>query len=228
MKVKYLVLDFGKVLAYPVSGNWFITPNFYKYVDKNKIKIEDLKIAFNQNAGKEIGDILENEKEEIEMFKNFYKKAFKQIKYENKNIDDISLNCAIDFVKNNDKYKLYDDTYLSLEKLSKKYKLICLSDNWPSGRRYMKDLKIYDLFEKVYISSDYGYTKKELLLFDHPIKDFDIKENEAIFVDDDILNLDAANKKGFIPILMDRDKKVDEKSIIYKKIDMLSDLNSLL
>ena len=176
MKVKYLVLDFGKVLAYPVSGNWFITPNFYKYVDKNKIKIEDLKIAFNQNAGKEIGDILENEKEEIEMFKNFYKKAFKQIKYENKNIDDISLNCAIDFVKNNDKYKLYDDTYLSLEKLSKKYKLICLSDNWPSGRRYMKDLKIYDLFEKVYISSDYGYTKKELLLFDHPIKDFDIKE----------------------------------------------------
>lgn len=39
-KQKYLILDFGKVLAGPVSGNWFITPSFSKniYV-KNLVKI---------------------------------------------------------------------------------------------------------------------------------------------------------------------------------------------
>ena len=30
MKAKYLILDFGKVLAYPVTGDWFIIPSFYK------------------------------------------------------------------------------------------------------------------------------------------------------------------------------------------------------
>lgn len=227
MDKKYLILDFGKVLVYPVSGNWFITPNFFKYVDENKIKIEDLKIAFNQNAGKGIGDILKNETEEIEMFKNFYKNSFKQIKYESENIDEISLKCAIDFVKNNDKYKLYDDTKQALEKLSKKYSIICLSDNWPSGRRYMKDLEIFDFFEKVYISSDYGYTKKDLKFFDHPIKDFNIKENETLFVDDDAENLNAGKKKGLIPILMDRENLLDNQKKEYKKINSLLEIDNI-
>ena len=36
MKYKYIILDFGKVLAGPTTGDWFITPKFEKVIDKAK------------------------------------------------------------------------------------------------------------------------------------------------------------------------------------------------
>ena len=44
--VKYIVLDFGMVLAYPTTGNWHITPKFIELVDINKLNREQLKKAF--------------------------------------------------------------------------------------------------------------------------------------------------------------------------------------
>ena len=43
MEQKYLILDFGKVLAYPVSGHWFITPATWNVLDKNEVNEEKLK-----------------------------------------------------------------------------------------------------------------------------------------------------------------------------------------
>ena len=39
---KYLILDFGKVLAYPKTGDWFITPLFLELIDMDKITREDI------------------------------------------------------------------------------------------------------------------------------------------------------------------------------------------
>ena len=229
MKAKYLILDFGKVLAYPVTGDWFIIPSFYKYVNKDKLNEGRLKKCMIE-IGDMLGKKLKDEKEEFELFKEFYKKSLINSGYTyeditknvDKNIDDISRKCAYDFVFNNDKYRLYDDVVESLERFSKEYTLICLSDNWPSGERYMKDMKIYDLFERVYISSDYGYTKYEKIFFDHPIEDFKIKKDEAIFVDDSIELMDIAKEKGLIPVLMDRENSI--KTCAYKKVSLLKDI----
>ena len=43
--LKYIILDFGRVLAYPPTGYWQITPKFLKLVDISKVKIEQLKDA---------------------------------------------------------------------------------------------------------------------------------------------------------------------------------------
>lgn len=69
--VKYVILDFGMVLAYPTTGNWHITPKFMELVDISKIERESLKKAFNNN--KEILDrkVL-NLEEEYNMFLEFY------------------------------------------------------------------------------------------------------------------------------------------------------------
>ena len=40
---KYIILDFGKVLAYPTTGNWDITPKFLELIDINKIDMNKLK-----------------------------------------------------------------------------------------------------------------------------------------------------------------------------------------
>ena len=222
MKAKYLILDFGKVLAYPVTGDWFITPLFYEYVNKDKIDKEKFHKCMVE-IGDMLGGILKNVQEEYVIFIKFYKDSLINAGYIDKNINDVAKKCAHDFVFNNDKYKLYDDVIENLEKFSKEYRLICLSDNWPSGERYMKDMKIYDLFEKVYISSDYGYTKYEKIFFDHPIEDFKIKKDEAIFVDDSIELMDIAKEKGLIPVLMDRENKIE--NCAFKKVNCLKDID---
>ena len=43
-KTKYLILDFGLVLGKPKTGNWFITPNFYEIIGKNKIDLKRLNV----------------------------------------------------------------------------------------------------------------------------------------------------------------------------------------
>lgn len=43
--VKYIILDFGRVLAYPPTGYWQITPKFLKIIYISKINAEQLKNA---------------------------------------------------------------------------------------------------------------------------------------------------------------------------------------
>lgn len=201
---KYLILDFGKVLAYPVSGEWFVTAKFYDYLDKDRFNLE----KYLEKMESFFWDYkLQDEKEELKMFIPYIKEALIYSGYECDDLDLLSKNLAEDFVYNNDKYLLYDDTIEMLNKLKDEYTLICLSDNWPSGRLYMKESGIYDYFDRVYISSDYGYTKRDKLFFDEPINDYGIKENEAIFVDDSERLVEYAKEKGLIPVLMNRSDK---------------------
>ncbi len=110
----------------------------------------------------------------------------------------------------NDKYKPYNGIKEELTELSKKYKLLLLSDNWPCANGALKEYGIYDLFTKIYISSIYGQLKKDGLFFDNPIKDFNISNGEAIFIDDNEELLDVAVNKGLKVRLMDREGIVEK------------------
>lgn len=54
------------------------------------------------------------------------------------------------------------------------------------------------------------------------LKDYDINESNAIFIDDHEENLDIAKEKGITGILMDRDNKNNDSK--YKKINTLSEI----
>lgn len=200
--MKYLILDFGNVLAYPTTGYWFITPKFKEVVDMDKISLTELLSAI-----KEYNYILSkkaiNEDEEYQIFMEFYTKIFKRINYP------ISLTSIKEIVSNfvyqDDKYTFYDDIYEELERLSKKYTLLMLTDNWPCILRILKERDLTKYFKKIYVSSIYGYDKKDKVLFDYPIKDFKIKK--ALFVDDNLTLLDIAKDKGLDVILMNRENK---------------------
>lgn len=94
--------------------------------------------------------------------------------------------------------------------MSKKYKLLLLSDNWPDAIDSLKEYGIYDLFSRVYISSIYGQLKKDGDFFYNPIKDFNIAEGEAIFIDDSEKLLEIAVDKGLKVILMDREGRIEK------------------
>ena len=113
---------------------------------------------------------------------------------------DIAYKIAYDRTYNTNKYTLYDNIYKELEMLKEKYILILLTDNWPC---------VNDYFNKIYISSICGVEKKDKFFFDYPINEFNIKTGEALFIDDNELNLDIAKEKGFDVMLMDREKIVE-------------------
>ena len=208
--IKYLILDFGKVLAFPTTGDWFITPCFKKLIDMNKInKDEVLKSISNHN------DIISRKAitldEEYQIFLDLYKNIFKDIDY---NVsDDIIRLIAYNFTYEDDKYGFYDDVEEELKYLSKKYKLILLSDNWPCAFPIMKKRGLDKYFEKMYISSVYNTKKEYGDFFDYPINEFNINPNEAIFIDDNEKLLDVAITKGLNVRLMDRENNEESKYI---------------
>ncbi len=215
---KYLILDFGKVLAYPVTGYWFITPLFLDMINSMNLDKEKILLAmeeYNYILSRKVINL----EEEYKMFYDFYDNIFKKIGYKISK-DDLS-KISFDITYNDSKYKFYDDVKSELKRLSKKYKLLMLSDNWPCAIRIMKNEGIFDYFEKVYISSIYGEEKKDKSFFNYPINEYNILEGEAIFVDDNEELLDIAILKGFNVLLMDRDNNMISK---YKIINSLLDL----
>lgn len=203
MDYNYIVLDFGKVIAGPTTGNWDITPKFLELIDITKIDMEKFK-----KLRKEFGYILSEQlitlEEEYDMFIRFYDAILREFNISK----DIIKMIAYDRTYKFNKYTLYNDIYKELDILKKKYKLILLTDNWPCVTDYLKEYNLYDFFDKIYISSVYGADKKDKILFDYPINEFNIKVGEALFIDDNESNLDIAKEKGFDVMLMDRDKIV--------------------
>ena len=222
MAVKYLILDFGKVLAYPTTGYWFITPKFLELVDINKVDKEKLNKAMD-NASHILSRKAVTLEDEYKLFYDYFTSLFKDAKInflDNKEevIKEITHNITYE----DDKYGFYENVDKELETLSKKYKLLLLSDNWPCADRIMKNAKVYDYFDKIYISSIYGEEKKNGRFFDFPINDYNIQKGEAIFVDDNESLLDVAKEKGLEVKLMDRDK-----TNVYSKYEVINDLTNL-
>lgn len=219
MKYKYIILDFGNVLVTPTTGSWFITPKFLELVDLSKID-KDLLDEVSDKYDDLLGEKLITQEEEYDMFLRYYGGILKDINYPNN--EEIAKEIAYDRTYNNTKYTLCDNVVNELKYLSSKYTLIMVSDNWPCVIPYMKDNKIYKYFDKLYISSVYGVEKQDKELFDYPIKDYDIKDGEALFIDDCEANLDVAKEKGFDCLLMDRyNNNIESK---YKVINDLMNL----
>lgn len=217
--IKYIILDFGKVLAYPTTGNWDLTPRLLELIDIKKLDIEKLKQKRKQ-YNYILSEKIETLEQEYDMYLRYYSSILTNM--DKKIIEEISY----DRTYNDDKYKLYDDVFETLKKLKQNYKIILLSDNWPSVIPYMKNNNIHNLFDKIYVSSIYGQEKKDKTFFNHPINDFNIKPHEAIFIDDNEILLDIAKEKGLDVLLMDRDNKVNKSK--YTIINSLEQLDEYL
>ncbi len=228
--IKNLVFDFGRVLAYPATGNWFITPEtknilgslrFFKLMHSSKTPT-----AF-RNSCRYLDSIhlLHTEEEEIEQFTEFYKRALAEIGIKDKG-GAVSLNLAQDVTLNDNKIVIYDDVLPCFEELKSEYSISVLSDTWPSLRRVLKNYRISPYLSGIILSCDHNEYKSGTKLFEIAIKEWNILPEETVFVDDSESNLDNASKVGFSCILMDRTGKKKESK--YPIIYDLNDLKSLL
>ena len=206
--IKTIALDFGGVLAYPVSGNWFIPYNLFKIVGfKNSVKLMIKKNRLNDafkkaNVYLNENHLLFTEDEEYEQFKHFYKTVFNELKM--KVTDSIIDRISQEIVYNDYKMKLYDDVSDIIKRLKLTYRVVIISDTWPSLRRFLKNNGILELLDGIIMSCNYNKTKETTELFEIAVRECNLKPDECIFVDDSAGNLKNAEKTGFKPILMDR------------------------
>ena len=217
MNYKYIALDFGKVVAAPTTWSWDITPKFLELIDINKINIDIFK-ELRKQYGSILSEMVTTLDEEYNMFIRFYEPILKEFGYSR----DIAEKIAYDRTYNFDKYTLYENIHNELKKLKEKYKLILLTDNWPCVIDYLKEYNLYDFFDNIYISSMYGVEKKDKILFDYPINELNLKQGEALFIDDNESNLDIAKEKNFDVMLMDRENKINDSK--YKIINNLNNI----
>lgn len=216
---KYIILDFGNVLAGPTTGEWFITPKFKELVDMSLVdKNEFYEVLDEYNNI--ISRVMHTEEEEYNSFYELYSKVLKEIGYP-KYSDDIAHQIAYNFTYEDDKYEFYENIKDELKSLKEKYKLIMLTDNWPCIERILDKKGISKYFEKIYVSSYYGEIKKNGVFFDYMIDEFNINEGDALFVDDSDLNLNVGKEKGLDVVLMDRGNNIDTE---FKKINNLFEI----
>ena len=217
--IKYIVFDIGGVFLKPTTGHWFITP-YINDLLKSKIDMEEFKLSLKNNYELVNEISLQTEKEEYSMFYNYYKKALKDINYSDIS-DEFLSQMSKSITYDNNRYTFYSDVKEALETLSKEYKLVILSDNFPSIKRILKDMDLDKYFNPMIISTFYGYRKKDKILFEILRNDIQYKEGTAIFIDDSENNLDIAKEYKLIPIRMDRNKNSNSK---YPIINNLTDI----
>lgn len=121
--VEAILFDSGKVLNSPTTGHWFITPNFWKYIDKDKFqKLGQKKVfrAFSEaNKYIEAQKMITTKEEEYKHFVQFYTVFAENVPELEMGPEQIEA-VAKDLVLNPLKYVFYDDALQMLPRLKQK------------------------------------------------------------------------------------------------------------
>ncbi|MDZ4992564.1 HAD-IA family hydrolase [Clostridium perfringens] len=216
-KVKAILFDSGRVLNRPTTGHWFITPNFFEYVDKQKF--DSIKKSKRNNAFSKAYEYIDKQKfiltesDEYTHFLEYYKIISNNLPELDLTNGDIK-SITNDYVYNYEKYTFFQDVQNVLQKLSQSYKLAIVSDAWPSLEGIFINMNLRKYFSSFIISSQKGITKPNELMFRLALQELNLSPEEALFIDDNPKNCEAAIKFGIPSIILCRDLK----SYIYTKI----------
>lgn len=235
--IKAILFDSGRVLNKPATGNWFMTPKFFEYVDEEKYrKVDSKKItqAFRE-AGKYIDaqKIILTKEEEYKHFVEFFKifaENVPELEIEQNQVELL----AEDLVNNASKYTFYEDALQIIPKLKQKYKLTIVSDAWPSLRDVYVEQKLDTYFDCFVISSIVGVTKPHEKMYVTALNEVGITAEEAVFIDDNLKNCIGAMEVGIYSILLCRNKlayvwhKLKSIGKQYDVIYTLDDLETML
>lgn len=230
--IKAILFDSGHTLNYPRTGNWFIPPNFFKYVDRTLFASIDpgrINEAFSR-AMKYLDSnhLVLDEATEYEQFTEFYRmisSEFSELEISNTAISDI----AKDTVFNDNKFVFYDDVMEMIPKLSRNYMLGIVSDTWPSLERVYINTGLRGYFTTFVMSCALGIYKPDPIMYRTALSELGIKPCEALFVDDSIKNIEGAKMLGMHSVLILRKEKgKPEHDIGYNYVTNLTELESLL
>ncbi|CAJ35547.1 HAD family hydrolase [Methanocella arvoryzae] len=100
--------------------------------------------------------------------------------------------------------KLYSGVYQTLSQLKNKYTLGIVSDaQQDHAYPELKMLGIYDFFQAVIVSAEFGYRKPDVRLFAECLRRLGVQPSEAIYLGNDTLrDIKGANDAGMKSVLV--------------------------
>jgi len=210
-----IALDCGKVLAGPASGDWMLPEGFQEVLGIGNLlkfvaaapRLKDLM----EQAKQYLNDnhLLDSEEEEYEQFCEFYRILFGGVGIK-KGLEDICAGLARHSVYEDRTLRFYDDVLPGIAALKERWRVVVISDAWPSLRRRLRSAGVAQLLDDVILSCDYGHCKSgEGKLFRSAMERRGVVPAETLFVDDSTENLAAAQALGFHVALMDREGKAE-------------------
>ncbi len=207
--IKAILFDSGGVLTYPVTGHWFIPPNFLQIINKRAYdRFHDIELndAFAQAA-----EVLSNYKlikskeEEYSLFQEYYQMLFAclpRLKATGNQIEQV----ARDMVFNPDKFAFYPDAINIIPALGANHKLAVASDAWPSLEDVFIRAGLHQYFSAFIFSSMIGTTQPDVRIYEAALKELGVDPRETVFIGDEKRNCDAAHSLGIQTVLLCRDE----------------------
>ena len=149
---------------------------------------------------------------------------FNQLTDNKEIIDDL----LIKWKKINKEVRIFEDVNDVLNELKKDKKLALLSNSTSNTLNILKEKNLFNFFDKIYLSCDYGITKPDIGFFKIITKDFNLNPKECIMVGDKVKeDLVPAKKLGIITVLVDR-KNDKERGISDFKVNDLRQILSIV
>jgi len=206
--IKAILLDSLRVLNYPASGHLFIPPAFFEYIKPvNWDHVRDIERSAAFAQAKETLDmypLVRTKDEEFAVFVDYYTTFFRSIprlKASPEQIDGIARSLVYD----PSKFTFFPDALEVIPRLASKHKLAVVSDAWPSLEDVFVNAGLRDHFSAFIISSQIGARKPDPRMFNAALDALDVTAGEALFVDDNKKNCDAARNLGLHTALLCRD-----------------------
>lgn len=209
MSIKAILLDSGRVLNRSATGNWFIPPRFFDYVDKQKwdgLEQKQIESAFRAATKYIVGEsLIQTKDEELLHFRKFYQIFASELPELGLTDEQTNL-LASDLVNNPKKYVFYEDALRVIPALKQRYQLAVVSDAWPSLLNVFRENGVYDCFDVFVISSIIGTTKPDAKMYLTALEKLKVSPEEAVFVDDNPVNCIGAMKVGVHAVLLCRNQ----------------------
>jgi len=109
-----------------------------------------------------------------------------------------------DFTDNINRYGLFEDVALWLERWKLRYSLGILSDAMPSLIRFMDQWGLLSLFDATVISTQIGAIKPDPKMYEAILQKLSADPADCLFVDDRAVNLESAIAAGMKAVQMAR------------------------
>ncbi|MCR4305620.1 MAG: HAD-IA family hydrolase [Candidatus Daviesbacteria bacterium] len=156
---------------------------------------EETLILLTQHLGinkNELLSVIVNKSKNAEISKRYYKDVWKEI-LSSLEMDDKTEE-AFSILFSHKRYT--PDTLLLVEELfNAGYHMAILTNTWHGvTEEIMSKLKVFQYFEHIFDSTEIGLRKPEPEIFSYVEKSMHAKENSIFLIDDNIININMANK----------------------------------
>ncbi len=186
MTIKAIIFDYGKVLTFP-QPEWHIR-EMAKLLNTTEESFTEVYYSLRDlyDSGRING-------------KEYWQKVAQSLNlifFEEKLSEElIELDLNSWFQQNNDVWKL-------VSKLKKNYKTALLSNNIHELVEKMeRELELEHFFDIIIFSNRVPFIKPEPEIYLHCLEKLSVKPDESVFIDDKIVNIDAAESLGIKGIL---------------------------